>query len=256
MNGSVRSVVTAQRAHRNTLLSNLLLTLGALALAAAAVYAAFAWLNSWLLSQNRYLLVDEIAPLSMPTNTWTPSPIPTATSLPTLTPTPTPIPSPTPPPAPVQIRIPALRITRSIVKLPRVRDRSTGAWTWNTKALFRAGRPDLVGHWQGSANPGEEGNMILVGHNYGYGYNGVFVRLGSLKAGQKVYIVNQAGQTFIYQVTTVKRLKWRRKSLAELTQHLAFLSPGGPERVTLVSCAGADFEPFPERVYVVAVPVR
>ena len=94
--------------------------------------------------------------------------------------------------------------------------------------------------------------MILAGHNYGYGYNGVFVRLGSMRPGQKVYVVNSVGQTFTYKVTQVKKLKWRSKDFRELTQHLSFLAPGGVERVTLVSCAGADIEPFPERVYVVA----
>jgi LPXTG-site transpeptidase (sortase) family protein len=145
-------------------------------------------------------------------------------------------------------------VQRSIIPLPRTRDRQTGAWTWNTNRLFRPGRPDLVGHWEGSASPGETGNVILVGHNYGYGYNGVFVRLASLRKGQKVHIVNQAGKTFTYEVVEVKKLRWRRQSLGELTQHLNYLSPGGPERVTLVSCAGADMEPFPERVYVVAEP--
>ena len=94
--------------------------------------------------------------------------------------------------------------------------------------------------------------MILAGHNYGYGYNGVFVRLGSMRPGQKVYVVNSVGQTFRYKVVQVKKVKWRSKGFGELTQHLSFLAPGGPERVTLVSCAGADIEPFPERVYVVA----
>jgi sortase (surface protein transpeptidase) len=98
--------------------------------------------------------------------------------------------------------------------------------------------------------------MILVGHNYGYGYNGVFVRLGSLRPGHQVEVVNQAGQIFTYQVQSVSRVKWRSKSFGELTQHLSLLSPGGQERVTLVSCAGANFEPFPERVYVIAEPVR
>ena len=112
-----------------------------------------------------------------------------------------------------------------------------------------------MGHWEGSAYPGEEGNLVLVGHNYGYGYNGVFVGLPRLKTGQKIYIVNKAGQTFTYRVTTVKKVKWRKQSFGELTQHLSFLSPGGPEHLTLVSCAGADLEPFPERVYVVAEPV-
>jgi LPXTG-site transpeptidase (sortase) family protein len=139
--------------------------------------------------------------------------------------------------------------------LPRIRDRS-GLWTWDTDRLFRSGRSDLVGHWQGSASPGETGNVVLVGHNYGYGFNGVFVAIGRLKAGQKIHIVNKAGETFTYRVKTVKRVKWRQKDFAELTQHLSFLAPGGAERLTLVSCAGADFEPFPERIYVVAEPVR
>jgi LPXTG-site transpeptidase (sortase) family protein len=98
--------------------------------------------------------------------------------------------------------------------------------------------------------------MVLVGHNYGYGYNGVFVRLGSLRAGHKVYVVNSAGETFTYRVTSVDRIKWRQQSFGELTQHLAFLATGGEERVTLVSCAGAEIEPFPERVYVVAKRVK
>lgn len=98
--------------------------------------------------------------------------------------------------------------------------------------------------------------MILVGHNYGYGYNGVFFRLGSLRPGQKIEVVNAVGQTFVYRVAQVERIRWHRKTLGELTQHLSLLSPSGPERVTLVSCAGAEVEPFPERIYVVAEPIR
>jgi hypothetical protein len=71
-----------------------------------------------------------------------------------------------------------------------------------------------------------------------------------------VYVIDKAGQEHTYRVTEKKRVKWRRKSLGELTQHLSFLATGGPERLTLVSCAGADVEPFPERIYVVAEPSR
>ncbi len=246
--------------HRGRLVSDILFILGGLALAAALLYAAYAALNTWLMGQNRYLRLNRVAALPIPAMTWTPSPTPTPTAPPTHTPTPTPLPSPTPtptptpPPPPVQIRIPALGVTRSIIPLPRIPDRRTGGWTWNTDRLFRAGRSDLVGHWQGSASPGQPGNMILVGHNYGYGYNGVFVRLGSLRPGQQVYVVNAVGQTFTYRVTQVQKVGWRRKTFGELTRHLQFLAPGGPERLTLVSCAGANFEPFPERVYVVAMP--
>jgi LPXTG-site transpeptidase (sortase) family protein len=157
---------------------------------------------------------------------------------------------------PVQIRIPALDVKRNIIEVPLTRNPRTGAWTRNLDALLRSRRRDLVGHWGGSAYPGEAGNTILVGHNYGYGYQAVFVRLGRLKAGQKVHVVNEEGETFIYKVKSVDRVKWRRKDLKEARQHSAFLAPGGPERLTLVTCGGASVEPFPERIYVVAEPVR
>ena len=63
--------------------------------------------------------------------------------------------------------------------------------------------------------------MILVGHNYGI-TKGVFVGLTRLISGDKVQVVTKAGETYTYRVTTVKRVKWRRKNFAELTQHLAF----------------------------------
>ena len=253
---------SARRVRLGRWLSNALLILGAMFLMGAITYATYSVLNTWLMGQDRYLRSDGVAALPVPAMTWTPSPTPTATPPPTYTPTPAPTatptltPTPTPPPAPVQIRIPALGVTRSIIRLARFRDRRTGAWTWNTNSLFRSGRSDLVGHWEGSAFPGQDGNMILVGHNYGYGYNGVFVRLGSLRPGHEIRVVNQAGQTFTYLVRSVDRVKWREKSFGELTQHLSFLSPGGSERVTLVSCGGANVEPFPERVYVVADRTR
>ncbi len=251
-----------RRARLGRLVSSLLLSMGAVLLLAALTYAAYAVVNTWLMAQNRYLVSNGIAPLGVPAMTLTPSATPTATPRPTGTPTPTSIPSPTPTPTrrppspPVQIRIPALGVKRSIIALPRKRDRRTGAWTWNTQRLFRSGRSDLVGHWEGSAHPGQEGNTILVGHNYGYGYNGVFVGLPRLRAGHKIHVVNRAGQTFTYRVTKVKKVRWRRQTLGELTLHLSFLAPGGSERLTLVSCAGANIEPFPERVYVVAEPVK
>jgi hypothetical protein len=244
------------------LVSRFLVLLGALSLSAALAYAAYWVLNSWLMDRDRYLRADDVAAMSVPAMTLTPSPVPTSTPIPPATPTPTPtasptpLPTPVPPSPPIQIRIPALGVKRSIIKLPRVRDRQTSAWTWNTDKLFRRGRNDLVGHWEGSAYPGEAGNMILVGHNYGYGYNGVFFRLGSLRPGQEFRVVNGAGQVFVYRVTQVERVRWRLKTLGELTQHLSLLAPGGPERVTLVSCAGAEVEPFPERIYVVAERVR
>jgi LPXTG-site transpeptidase (sortase) family protein len=257
-----KKLLPSQRFRLLRLLSAVLSVLGVLFLLAAAIYAGYARLNTWLMSQDLYLVSDDILPLAAPAATRPGSP--TATPSPHYTPTSAPILSVAPPPSPtpqplspaVQIRIPAIGVTRSIVELPRIRDDRTGAWTWDTKSLFRSGRSDLVGHWQGSANPGQAGNMVLVGHNYGYGYNGVFVQLGRLKAGQQVILVNKAGQTFTYEVKSVNHVKWKEQDLAELTQHLQFLALGGDEHLTLVSCAGADLEPFPERVYVVAEPLK
>jgi LPXTG-site transpeptidase (sortase) family protein len=253
--GKVRSRSVRQR-RAGRWAGNAFLTVGVLLVAAAALYGACAVLTNWLIRQDRYLLNGGVARLSVPGPTLTPSPTLTASPPPPLTPTPMLTPLPAPPPAPVQIQIPAISVRQSIIALPRTIDKKTGGWTWDTKKLFRSGRSDLVGHSLGSAYPGQKGNMILVGHNFGYGYNGVFVQLGRLKAGNEVIVVSQAGQRFRYRVTTVEQVKWRTKNFAELTQHLAFLTPGGPERVTLVSCAGADVEPFPERVYVVAERVQ
>jgi hypothetical protein len=238
----------------------MLLVLGVLFLVAAVGYGVYALLNTWMMTQNRYMRADDLLAMPPPAPTWTPSPTATPLASPTPTPTVTPLPSmtphpsPVPPPAPVQIRIPELGISRSIIDLPIVPDAQVRAWNWETSSLFRQGRSDLVGHWGGSSYPGQKGNMILVGHNYGYGFSGVFVRLGSLQPGDEVYVVNEVGQTFLYRVSSVERLAWRLKNFGELTQHLRLLSPGGLERLTLVSCGGAEVEPFPERVYVVAEP--
>jgi LPXTG-site transpeptidase (sortase) family protein len=158
-------------------------------------------------------------------------------------------------PGAARIRIPAIGVDRAVIELPRTRDPRTGAWTRDVTVLFRSGRNDLVGHWGGSAFPGEPGNTILVGHNYGYGSNGVFLRLGNLRAGQEVIVINDSGDTFTYAVRSVESVPWRRKDEDELLQHTELLAFGGPERLTLVTCGGSTRAPFPTRVYVVADPV-
>ena len=228
-------------------LANLLIVVGVLLLLGAVIYAAYSLLNAWLVEQDRYLVSPDIASLSIPDRT---------TSLAPPAPESSGAVSPTQPSPPVQIRIPAIDVERSIIELPLTQNSRTGAWTRNLDSLFRSGRRDLVGHWGGSSYPGEEGNTILVGHNYGYGIKAVFVRLGRLRTGQEVQVVNEEGQTFTYAVKTVDRVKWHRKNLEEARQHSTFLAPGGPERLTLVTCGGASVEPFPERIYVVAEPVR
>ncbi len=95
-----------------------------------------------------------------------------------------------------------------------------------------------------------------MGHNYGYGVNAVFLRLGQLRVDHQVEIVNSSGQTFNYRVTEVASIPWAKKDQQELVRHQAYLSTDGPERLTLVTCGGSTWAPFPKRMYVVAVPVH
>ena len=177
-------------------------------------------------------------------------PPPTSSSLPTASPAPT----ATPCPPAVRIRIPAIGVDRSIVEVPLAYDSRSKTWKRDYKQLFRAGKPDLVGHNTDSASPGQPGNTILVGHNYGYGVNGVFLRLGRLRPGHQVEVVNATGQTFAYQVTEVTSVPWTTKDQQQILEHQEYLSVQGPERLTLVTCGGSHWAPFPDRVYVVAQP--
>ena len=169
-----------------------------------------------------------------------------------------PDPTPTwiPAPAAVRLRIPTLDIDRSIIEVPLTYDSPSNSWKRDLELLFPQGRQDLVGHYVGSASPGQAGNTILVGHNYGHGTKGVFVRLEQLEVGQQVEVVNEIGQTFIYQVTQVTRVPWSEQNQQELLEHQTYLSAEGPERLTLVTCGGSIWKPFPLRVYVVADPAR
>jgi LPXTG-site transpeptidase (sortase) family protein len=168
----------------------------------------------------------------------------------------TPTPTPDPEARPVQIRIPAIKVKRSIIGLPKIRDKKTGSWTQDLDVLFRKGRKDLVGHYEQSAQPGQEGNTILVGHNYGYGTKGVFLKLKRLKPGKRIEVVNAAGQAFAYRVKSVHKVPWKSKGTDELLQHARLLSLSGAERLTLVTCGGSRVQPFPARLYVVAEPIR
>jgi LPXTG-site transpeptidase (sortase) family protein len=262
-NSAAKGETWAQRFTR------VVLGFGALLLLAAVLGATYAALQNWLSEQDRYLVAQDATPLPVLEGTEaTDEPAPSVTSLPPVgapettvavatgpvAPEPAPTSEPAVYPKPVQIRIPSLGVTRSIIQAPRTRNRETGALTWNVDRLLRRGRPDLVGHLEGSANPGEAGNTILAGHNFGYGVNGVFVRLGQLKPGHKIRVVNKAGDAFIYVVVEVEQIKWRGNRSEQLAKHWKYLAFDGPERLTLMSCSGANYEPFPERVYVVAEP--
>jgi len=157
----------------------------------------------------------------------------------------------------IRIEIPALKIKRAVVTVG-LRANSSGRMDWDTDAIFATNnRQDLVGHLVGSAYPGQGGNIILIGHNYNqvdYGWEGVFVNIKSLQPGDRIVIRGQDGREYAYLVQLVKKVPWRSKNGKELEKHLNYLGPSPTERLTLVTCGGANIWPFPARVYVVAVP--
>lgn len=83
---------------------------------------------------------------------------------------------------PGRIQIPRIEVNASVVR----------GDNWNA---LRAG----VGHHDGSANPGEMGNLILSAHNDIFGE--IFRDLDDLKPGDEVRVQNLAGEWFSYRVT-------------------------------------------------------
>lgn len=172
-------------------------------------------------------------------------------------PTPTPTPTPTPGP-PVHIEIPRIGVKRAVVPVGLVTKGSRQEW--DTDILFAtSSRRDLVGHLEGTSNPGQPGNVVLIGHNYNRGaYNwlGVFYAIHKLKPADVIQLFNADNEVLSYQVERVEKVPWRWRSSADMFKHMLYLSPTQDETVTLVTCGGANFAPFPSRIYVTAKRVR
>jgi len=183
-------------------------------------------------------------------------------------------PPPADPAAPVETQVPPapalsagpvkrlvirrLEINRAVVPVELRRD-GNGNLDWNTDALFSTpNRPDLVGQLAVSANPGEGGNIILVGHNYNNGwYNaeGVFVRLQNMQVGDEITLFSENGGEYRYIVEKVKKVPWQKRNMAELEKHQKFLWPTDHEQLTMVTCGGANVWSWQARIYVVALPI-
>jgi LPXTG-site transpeptidase (sortase) family protein len=158
----------------------------------------------------------------------------------------------------VRLVIPRLDIDRAVVKIGLVQQ--GGKLDWNTDTLFATrNRPDLVGQLAVSVNPGDGGNIVLVGHNYnngGYNWNGVFVNLKALRPGDRISVSTQNGGEFHYTVQKVKQVPWVQKNSNELEKHQNYLWPKPHEQLTLVTCGGANLWAWQARVYVVALPAE
>jgi sortase A len=120
----------------------------------------------------------------------------------------TPLPIPTPGPGqPTRLVIPAIRVDAPVIE-------------GDTPEHLKKG----VGHHQGTANPGQRGNMVMSAHNDIYG--GIFRNLDQLEPGDEL-VVYSGSQTFRYVVT--------QRRIVEPTE-VSVMYPTSDPTTTLVSC--------------------
>jgi LPXTG-site transpeptidase (sortase) family protein len=167
---------------------------------------------------------------------------------------PTPEPPQSDPSQPVvRLKIPRIKVERAVVEIGAHPEKG-----WDTDSLYATkNRPDLVGHLAGSALPGEGSNIVLAGHNYDWGifqWNGVFYNLRRLKPGDKIFAFTQGGERHTYFVHKVKEIPFKNGNEEELFKHAKHLGPTETERLTLVTCSGANLLNWNKRVYVIAFP--
>ena len=103
----------------------------------------------------------------------------------------------------------------------------------------------VVGHLQGTANPGQSGNAVFSGHIQSISSGNVFARLGDLENGDQIYLLTAEGQ-YLYEV--------KRKIVVANTD-LSVVQPTAEPRVTLITCTGTwDFrtQDYLQRLVVIA----
>lgn len=121
---------------------------------------------------------------------------------------------PPPPPAPApeqarRIQIPAIGVDSTIVE---------GVYDWEQ---LKKG----VGHRIGSAQPGEEGNMVLAAHNDIYGE--IFRHLDKLTVGDEI-IVSTERRTYTYVINDI--------DIVDPVEGVYVMEPTEQASTTLISC--------------------
>ncbi len=110
----------------------------------------------------------------------------------------------------------------------------------------------VVGHHQGSANPGEGNNIVLAGHVAGYGH--IFRDLYYVLPGDPVVIYSE-GKIYRYRVSERQIVLEDGAPLAQRFTNARMIAPTGSEMVTMVTCWPATGpDKFTERVIIRALP--
>lgn len=117
--------------------------------------------------------------------------------------------------------IPALNLDRPVITSP------VAGQTWRVDHLDQ-----MVGHLEGTANPGETSNVVLAGHVTlaPDGRAGPFKELGRLKPGE-VIIVYEGERPYQYVVDSLSQVQ-------PTDVHVAY--PTTTARLTLITCVNYD----------------
>ena len=80
-------------------------------------------------------------------------------------------------------------------------------------------------HWASSANPGENGNIVIYGHNK----TSVFGPIRWLNVGDKIELTDKQGQTYEYKISETVTVK---------PEEIKYVEPTNTETLTLYTCTG------------------
>jgi hypothetical protein len=154
----------------------------------------------------------------------------------------------------IRVVIPHIAVDQSVIPVGLKRGAKSGT-EWDSDVLFSTdNRRDLVGQLITSVNPGEGGNIILIGHNYNgelYNWEGVFLHLGDLQPGNQIVLYTRAGGKYVYAVQELEKVPSN-----DLATHERYLWPTPGEQLTLVTCGGPNYGRWSYRVYVFAYRVK
>jgi LPXTG-site transpeptidase (sortase) family protein len=100
--------------------------------------------------------------------------------------------------APDRLAIPSLKIEAPLIRV-----------TATDEPTLQHGLEQGVVHYPDTAEPGEFGNAYYFGHSSDYAFKGgkyktVFATLPKIAEGEKIYITDQKGKQFVYQVVEKK----------------------------------------------------
>jgi sortase A len=123
-------------------------------------------------------------------------------------------------PPPASLRIDSIGLEAPVQPAPLVE--VDGGLQWEVPAF-------AAGHGEGTANPGEAGNAVFMGHVQSVAAGEVFRDLHLVQVGQEITFTAAGAETTVYQVVDVRTVT---------PGEVSVVAPTPDPTVTLITCAG------------------